>query len=356
MSDKLYFYKREPAKFLLGIAHMTVEQIAVYAVMVELMYDAWSTIEDRTPKQRRDLARTCGLSVRKFGTTLEELVALGKLHRTLSGRLSNRKFERLAKERGLDTSATFDKNGKKTRDNRGDNRTDNEAPVNDLKGLEGEKVPVHARVKSEVRSQKAEAEAPAAPVPKTGLEPVHDALDRDIRRICRALGVDMQVHPGAHNWPHQWVRLQAEKEITIDDMLEAIASYGQQPILRSMKSLFWLKDRAIEKRVARTLGAAILGRAASSTATEQHAVTIDTWRERARMFLKYGSWIPDYGPSPLQPGCLMPRALLEESEQIWIAQGNHPASRNTTNGIEPWKPGAGMTPQAAPFARRKVDA
>jgi hypothetical protein len=52
----------------------------------------------------------------------------------------------------------------------------------------------------------------------------------------------------------------------------------------------------------------------------------------------------------------MPRALLEESEQIWIAQGNHPASRNTTNGIEPWKPGAGMTPQAAPFARRKVDA
>lgn len=374
MSEKLFFYKREPGKFLGGIANMTVEQIAVYSVVLDMLYDKWETLEIRTPKQRRHVARTCGLSPRKFGTVLDELLESDKLQRQPSGRISNRKFEKLARERGVDLNYRVDnrtdkstpadiidgfsggktpENLKNALDNRRDNRTDNEAPGNDLKGLHPEKAPVHARVQLEVRSQKAEAEVPpAAPPVTTGFEQVHDILESDIRRICRALGVDMQVHPGAHNWPHQWVRLQHEKQITVDDMLEAIASYGQQPILRSMKSLFWLKDRCIEKRVARTLGAAIMGRSRAVTATDQAVVTDADWKERARMFTEYGAWAPSYGPSPLQPGCMMPIAMLDQAEQIWIAQGNHPAARQTTNGREPWKPGAGMTKEAAPFAPR----
>lgn len=356
MAEKLYFYKREPALFLGGIAHMTVEQIAVYSVLLELMYDKWEPVADRGVKQRRDLARTCGLSVRKFGTVLEELLAADKIQRTLSGRLSNRKFEQLARQRGVDTAATFDKIAEKPVDNLGDNRPDNEGALNNNKGLEGENSPVHARVELEARSKKPDSSAPPPPSKpgKTGFENLHDLIEGDITQICRALGVHLESHPGAHNWPHQWVRLQAEKQITLPDMLEAIASYGDQPIVRTLKSLFWLKDRAIEKRVARELGAAIVGRSATTTATAAHGLTREQWHAHLVQFLALGSWPTNTaGPSPLQPGCLAPADLIAKAEAAWVQQGNHPEAMHHGGARVPWQPGkAGAVREVIEFAPR----
>lgn len=344
-TGKLPYYKRYPGDFLGGIAHMTVEQIAVYAVLLDLMYDGWETIEDRTVKQRRDLARTCGLSVRKFGTTLGELVALDKIQRTLSGRLSNRKFEQLAAERGFRTEKP-EKNPKNTRDNRIDNRPDNEHGSNETNGLEGENSPVHARAKLEARSYN--STVPAQDLSDQSVE----VIESEISRICSAIGVQLTSSTARAGWPMQWVRMRTELNITVDDMVAAISTFTGQLRGETVKSLGLYKDRAIEKRQARELNDRLAGRAAAAAVpVSKPDLDQRQWFDELRRFLDIGLWMPANGPSPLMPGCFAPHDLLDKAQAKWIEQGNHPAQMHHGGAKEPWRPGkAGMVQQVTPFA------
>lgn len=370
----LPYYKRYPTQFLRGIAHMSAEQIAVYTVLLESMYDAWQPIEDRTAKQRRDLARTCGLSVRKFGTVLDELIAADKLVRTASGRLSNRKFEQLARDQGIDfrgdyrvdnrwenmshpkdqgliTVATPEKNAKKPVDNRIDNRADNRGALNDTKGLEGENGGLRARANIEHRTKNLDSTGPSAPLSIAAAE----VIESEIQQICRAIGVDLRQDTKRAGWPHRWVRMRTEHRITVDDMVAAIATI--MPSIRpdQVKSLGLFKDRAIEKRVARELDDQLLGVGKVHQVAQVATFTEREWFDRLALFLSLGAWSRvEAGPSPLQPGCLAPADLLDRAEAKWNAQGQHPESMYVGNHKAAWI--AGKTPQLvnspAPFAAR----
>lgn len=346
----LPYYKRFPSNFLRGIQHMTVEQIAVYTVTLELMYDGWAPVEDRTAKQRRDLAAMCGLSVRKFGTTLEELLAAGKLHRDLSGRLSNRKFEQLAKDRGIDTAATSEKSGKKPKDDRPDNRGDKLPASNGNKDLTpGDGGLTRARANPEPRIQNTEQNS-AAP----GLsQDAEHTVESEILQICRAMGVDLQASTHRHGWAYRWARMRTELDITVGDMIAAIETFkGQNIKFDEVRSLGLFKDRAIEKRVARQLNERLAARAPAPPPPAE--LTDREWFDALKLFLRAGVWAPSKGPSPLQPGCRAPGALLDQAEKKWIEQGNHPETFTQEGlGSVKWREhNAGPIPHPIPFAPR----
>lgn len=338
----LPYYKRYPASFLRGIQNMTVEQIAVYTVLLEVMYDAWETIEIRTPKQRRDLAVMCGLSPRKFGTTLEELIAADKIQQHLSGRLSNRKFEQLAKDRGVITAETPPENGKKPRDNPDDNRVDNEGAGNGNKGLQGKNPSPHARANLEHRTQNIEQDDPKTPPagskPALGAQ-AEQVIESEIQQICRAIGVDLTASTKRHAWPARWVEMRTKHEITVGDMIEAINSFSAQFKGEACTSIGLFKDRAIEKRQARELGDRIAGRVREAKAIEVASISSEQWSTMLGQFIRLGSWDPTtFGPSPLEDGCIVPPTMLDNAERYWIKNGMHPELVRTDAGTEPWAP------------------
>jgi hypothetical protein len=344
------FFKCFPSNLLAGCIRLSPDEKAVYYTLLMLLYDAWEPIDDRTVKQRGDLARFCGVSPRAFFVIRDRLLGMpGKLTRDADGRLTNARFERERAKLGqpdADLNPIYPP--EKQADKSKINGEINAPAGNDLKGLRVSRT--RASPESRVQTEQIRPENGGLSVAS------EQVVESEIAQICRAMGVDLQASTARHGWAYRWARMRVELDITVGDMIASIETYRGQIKFDDVRSLGLFKDRAIEKRVARTLNDRIAGRTVVALVAAQVDVPLEDWKERARMFLKYGSWGPSYGPSPLMPGCLMPRALLDESEQIWIAQGNHPSSRNTTNGIEPWKPGAGMTPQAAPFAPRSAAA
>ena len=355
----LPYYKRYPAGFLRGIQNMTVEQIAVYTVLLEVMYDAWETVEIRTPKQRRDLAGMCGLSPRKFGTTLEELIEADKIQRHLSGRLSNRKFEQLASDRGVITAETPEKTGEKARDNRAENRDDKSPANNGNNGLQGKTPVSHARANIEPRTQNPEqsSAAPSAAGSKPGLgEQAEQVIETEIAQICRALGVVLTSSTHRHAWPARWVEMRTAHNLTVGDMVAAIDSYPAQFKGDSVKSLGLFKDRAIEKRQARELGDRIAGRAHEQQQVVASSITDEQWNTMLAQFIRLGSWDRAlFGPSPLEDGCIVPRKKLDNAERYWISNGNHPEAMHHGGTREPWAPGkAGSVREITPFFRSRA--
>jgi uncharacterized protein YdaU (DUF1376 family) len=362
----LPYYKRYPAGFLRGIQNMTVEQIAVYTVLLEVMYDAWETVEIRTPKQRRDLAVMCGLSPRKFGTTLDELIGLDKIQRTLSGRLSNRKFELLAKDRGVITAATPEKSGKNTRDNPADNRGDNQVDTNGTNGLTPhEDGLTRARANIEPRTQNLEQSGDQAqeqagqgtPPSEPALgETAEQIVESEISQICRAIGVDLQRDTRRHTWPARWVRMRTENNLTVRDMLAAIDSFSAQFKGEQCTSLALFKDRAIEKRAARELGDRIAGRMTATKAIEASTLTDQQWKDQLALFIRLGSWDrATFGPSPLEDGCIVPITMLDNAERYWIKNGNHPEAMHHGGTRVAWERGkAGSVREITPFFRSRA--
>lgn len=335
------FFKCFPSNFLMGCLKLSPEQKAIYYTLTMALYDTWAPIDDSTVKNRQDLARFCGVSTRTFTRVRDELLAMPeKLFRPAPGRLSNRRFERELLALGSNSSQI---DGEKKPSISNLNGQLNEPATNENNGLGVSRT----RASPESRLQTVQNRA------EDGQQvEAEKVVESEIAQVCRALGVNLQSSTHRHGWAHRWARMRVELDLTVGDMVAAIDTYRGQINFEEVRSLGLFKDRAIEKRVARTLNARIAARTTVAVAGAQAEVTRDQWAERARLFLAYGAWIHDYGPSPLEPGCLMPTDLLDKAEPYWVEQGNHAKWMSTTNGKEPWKPGAGMTPQVAPFAPR----
>lgn len=92
MSSKGNFYRRDPQAALAGMVSLTLEEKAVYNVVIDLLYSTWRPLEDNPAF----IAGWCGCAVQKLNPILRKLVEKGKLIRFEEGGqayITNRKFE-----------------------------------------------------------------------------------------------------------------------------------------------------------------------------------------------------------------------------------------------------------------------
>jgi uncharacterized protein YdaU (DUF1376 family) len=84
------WYKRYPSDFLHGTMGLSCEEKGAYGVALDLMYERGGPI----PNDGVWIARMCGCSARKWSQTLlPALIAVGKLHLTEDGKVSNERME-----------------------------------------------------------------------------------------------------------------------------------------------------------------------------------------------------------------------------------------------------------------------
>lgn len=83
------WYKRYPSDFVSGTYRLTAEEKGVYAVLLDLMYDAGKPIVD----DAQELGRVCGCSTRRFNQIKAKLVEDGKII-VRDGTISNSRFEK----------------------------------------------------------------------------------------------------------------------------------------------------------------------------------------------------------------------------------------------------------------------
>lgn len=353
------YFKAFPSNFISGCIVLSAEEKGVYYTLLMVLYDRMEPIEDRTAKQRQDLARFCGISTRRFGVVLEALLAMpGKLFRDAEGRLSNERFERTLTEYRTNRA---DLSGGKTADKSKINGPINGDVFNENNGLNASRAGARANL-PEARSQNPEQSllAAAAGGEDQGqgkIDPV--ILESELSQVCAALGVDLRADTKRIAWPQQLARLKGEFGLSVAlDILPAIETYAGQLKGSTVRSLMYLKDRALERKQARELADRIAGITTAREGAAAAAVTPEQWEAALRQFLALGSWPTDsLGPSPLMPGCRAPDALLDRASEFWQRQGNHPEAMHHGGTRGPWQHGkAGAVREVTPFAPRSTRA
>lgn len=84
------FHKRYHSDALAGFMALSLEERGAYQTLLDLMYDRGGPIADNA----RLLAGYMGVSLRKWKSLREDLIAKGKIHLTDDGRLSNSRVEK----------------------------------------------------------------------------------------------------------------------------------------------------------------------------------------------------------------------------------------------------------------------
>ncbi|MFN3582913.1 DUF1376 domain-containing protein [Phenylobacterium sp.] len=92
MAKRDNFYRRDPMAALNGMIGMSLEERAVYNVVLDLLYATWRPVEDN----RQFIARWCECAVQKVNPIIDRLIAKGKLQRFEEGGfwyLTNPRFD-----------------------------------------------------------------------------------------------------------------------------------------------------------------------------------------------------------------------------------------------------------------------
>lgn len=151
--SKRPWYKRYGGDFVMGTMSLSLEEKGAYSLCLDLIYDRGGPI----PDDARWLAGVCGVSIRKWNSLRDALIAAGKLAE-VDGRLTN---ERAARELSDDASKTAElaengaKGGRKRAENlskTSGNEDENERGFNENSDIaEARLKPIQ---KPEARSQK----------------------------------------------------------------------------------------------------------------------------------------------------------------------------------------------------------
>lgn len=150
------WYKRYGADFVHGTLGLTLEEKGAYSLCLDLIYDRGGPI----PDDPRWLAGVCGVSVRKWNSLRESLIASGKLV-VRGAALSNERAE-IEIENAAKTSRKLAENGAKG----GSKRAENAVDDRDFRHL------AEAGLKHRARDQKPEArEEGEETLPSVGQRP-----------------------------------------------------------------------------------------------------------------------------------------------------------------------------------------
>lgn len=173
------WYKRYGADFVHGTLELTLEEKGAYSLCLDLIYDRGGPI----PDDARWLAGVCGVSLRKWASLRDRLIATGKLVAVSDG-LTN-----LRAEKELETAAKTARKHAENGAKGGDKRAENEAATRENNDL------AQARLKHRVRDQKPDTRVEENISPPSEAPPIGAGDD-----LSAAVEVFNRV-AGAAGWP-----------------------------------------------------------------------------------------------------------------------------------------------------------
>lgn len=293
------WYKREPRAFLEGVRRMTVREIAVYAVVLDLIYDAGHETYD-DPKHIASYFSDLGsASVR---TSIDNLVEAGKLIRR-DGFLTNKRAENEGKTRE-ELKKTRGKIGHLGGVSSGKSRSESNKN-NDL----NEAKSTYTCAKDKIREDIENIE-PKGSLSETSSDQPPEKLKSGKRKVAytEAFEAFWLSYPRTPNMSKaeaftEWRKLDADEQTVCAAAVPAFKAYLKtKPDLEIIHACRFISKRRFDGFAA---GA---GDLVGPTGDE-------LWTKRLSFGRRKGLWgSAEWGPRPGQPGCLVPAHLLEPND------------------------------------------
>ena len=306
MTGGLPYFKCYQGDFLSGILGLEPDEIAVYTVVLMMIYDRGGAV----PDDRKGLAWRCRLSAKRLNTALDRLIELGKLS-LIEGRLSNeRAAEEIEKLR--EKSEKNSQNISKRWNRHGSGETEkpkeiNGPPIRTNDGGITDVIPTRSQ-KLEARSSIANGEPPTPPPddrpqaasPKRG-KPDLDGIEAALRE---AAGLQEDPSPGLFNLAPILGLIDAGYRLD-EDIVPAVRSVAASG--RKGRVWTYYVPAVTEAAKARTQAGA-----SPAPAPQKPAETPEsTWRMKFNAWRDHDYWPAAWGPPPGRYGCPMPQALID---------------------------------------------
>lgn len=286
------WYKREPRAFLEGVRRLTEREIAVYAVVLDLIYDGGHQTYD-DPKHIASYFSDLGsAAVRK---AIDSLVDAGKLIRR-DGYLTNKRAENEGKTR---------EELKKTRQKTGH-----------LGGVSSGK----SRSNSNENNTLAEAKSPYTRAKDKRREDIEDKVSSSPRDKRVAATDEIEGEFREKFWPAYPRKIdridalkafrKARAAVPLDVILDALKAYAAE---------VQGKDAQYIRHAARWLNAGGWENYQPAEPSAPKVITEDDWLKRLTFGRNSRQWhVENWGPIPGNPECRVPAHLLQQADgQGW---------------------------------------
>jgi hypothetical protein len=212
-----------------GCIRLSPDEKAVYYTLIMLLYDAWEPIDDRTVKQRGDLAAVLrGVASGLFRDPRSSCSPCREAHQGRRRPAHKRPVRARARQaRPARNRCKSIYPPEKQADKSKINGEINAPPGNDLKGLRVSRT--RASPESRVQTEQIRPENEGSQCGKRAGRRERDRPDlpRDGRR-------SLQASTHRHGWAYRWARMRVELDITVAaiDMIASIETYRGQISVR----------------------------------------------------------------------------------------------------------------------------
>lgn len=279
-------------KFLQGIAGLSVEEIGVYSLLLNLIYETNAPIKEDIPR----LSARCRMRPSSFLKVLESLDALGKVIR-VDGLISNPRAERELEVRSKVLETLRDNlHGSKTNLETKTNKINGHALTDGLASADP-RSPGEKERDREKEKKVRERAPPAPPQPRKNGHSRGTRIDLDWK-----LTTDLELYARHKGLTARETKFEAEKFL-----LHYRKTTGDRALSQDWDASWqgWVL-RACER----------LGREPTHFEHRKsgpETYTREDWVKVVEMYRKTTNWHPTHGPAPGSPGCLAPKDLVNPS-------------------------------------------
>lgn len=294
------WYKREPRAFLEGVRRLTEREVAVYAVVLDLIYDGGHETYD-DPKHIASYFSDLGAAAVK--KAVDKLVDAGKLIKN-DGKLTNKRAKTQGKTRE-ELAETRKKAGEKGGVSSGKSRR----AVNENSNLTEANEP-YAHAIDKIREEGEEREPKGSLSETSSDAPSKAGKNADYTEAFEAF---WKAYPRDPNMSKAkafagWKKLTAEQRIACHAAVPAYRSFLEaKPDHPTMHAATFINERRFEGFIEQ-----------QAPATPK-SVSDDDWTKRLNFGRQKSQWhVATWGPMPGADGCRVPDHLLQPSDgQLW---------------------------------------
>lgn len=276
-------------KFLQGIVGLSIEEIGVYSVLLNMIYETNAPVREDVPR----LSARCRMRPTSFLKVLESLDAMGKLIR-VDGLISNPRAEKELEERAK-TILTWQDNlhgGKLNLGTKSNEINGHEHPLG--KPLGSPKGTVDTDKEIEKERKRSRAAAPPQPRANGHRQTQGTRIPLDWK-----LSNANELYARSKGLTAREAKFEAEKFL-----LHYKKTTGYRALSTDWDSSWQSWALSSAARLGREPTAMQQERAGPETYSRED------WKKVIEMWEKTTNWHPMHGPSPGRPGCLAPPDLV----------------------------------------------